>query len=91
MKQSFSNFCNNNKKKDGDFNKSTQENIQEKYDELKDLNMDELTERLYSEVKKQKENGTFDFNGLKDSVERIKPFVPYSTYQNMKAMLERIK
>lgn len=92
--KSFSNFCNSepkNKETRKEESKNSQDKIQEAYDELKDLNSDELTQRLFSEVKKQKQNGSFDYNGLCDSVERMRPFISNETYQNMKNMLGKIK
>ncbi len=85
----FSKFCEEgvNKKKE----KLKKETIQETYDDLKDLSYDELTDRLYSEVKKQKENGEFDINALQENVERLKMFIPHETYMNMKNMIEKLK
>ncbi len=89
MKNSFSNFCKENKSQ-GQEN-TRKENIQETFDSLKDLSGDELTQKLYSEVKKQKENGDFNYNALCENVERLKMFLPQETYENMKNMLEKIK
>lgn len=86
MSISFSQFCKNNKQ-----NKTEEESLKEKYDELKDLGYDELTEKLYEQVKEQKQNGTFNYSALCDGVERMKGFIPYETYQNMKNMLEKLK
>jgi hypothetical protein len=86
--KSFSNFCKQDSQKK---ETQSQKNMQETYDELKDLDNDELTRRLYDEVKKQKENGTFDFSKLCDSVERLRDFVSPQTYNNMKSMLEKIR
>ena len=87
---SFSKFCSQNNDKEKR-EKSTNEKIQETYDNLKDLNEDELSSKLYEEVKKQKEDGVFDYSALAENVERLKPFIPAETYQNMKNMLEKIK
>ena len=89
MKQSFSNFCNQYSKTRE--NNTTEKTMQDAYDELKDLNVDELTMRLYDEVRKQKENGTFNYESLCSSVEKLRGFIPVQTYQNMKNMLEKIK
>ena len=84
MSISFSQFCNNN-------NEDKQKSIREQYDELKDLGYDELTEKLYTQVKEQKEKGTFNYKALCDGVDRMKNFIPVETYNNMKNMLEKLK
>lgn len=89
MRNSFSSFCKESKTKESKNIKK--ENLQEAYDDLKDLSNDELTQKLYSEVKKQKENGDFNYNALCENVERLKMFLPQETYENMKNLLEKIK
>ena len=95
MKQSFSSFCKENRqetlRKTTKENESQEEKMRRAYDELKDLNSDELSMRLFEEVKKQKENGTFDYISLSNSVERMRMFLPKQTYENMKMMLEKLK
>ena len=86
MSVSFSQFCKNNKQ-----NKTDKQTLKDKYAELKDLGYDELTEKLYEQVKEQKQNGTFNYAALCNGVERMKAFLPAETYQNMKSMLEKLK
>ena len=95
--KSFSNFCKENqnmrtkeKKQQGSSGGMSRENIQQAYDELKDLNSDELTQKLCGEVRKQKQEGLFDYAGLCDSVEKMRPFISNETYQNMKNMLGKL-
>lgn len=85
--KSFSSFCKENSKKNENFEKD----IKETYEELKDLNSDELSQKLFEEVKKQKEEGVFDYEGLSANLELMKTFLPKNTYENMKNMLEKIK
>ena len=61
------------------------------YEELKDLNSDQLTKRLFSEVKKQKSEGTFNYDMLSASVESIRPYMSNETYLNLKKLLESLK
>lgn len=68
-----------------------QDDVMKKYEELKSLNNNQLTAKLFEEVAKQKQEGTFDYNSLVQSVESIKNFVPSNTYQNLKGMLENLK
>lgn len=84
----FSKFCEEKKEKKDE---KTEDILRQSYDDLKDLSHDELTERLYREVKKQKENGEFDINALQENVERLKMFIPQDTYMNMKNMIEKLK
>jgi len=86
--KSFSSFCKENSKKNENFEKK---DIKETYEELKDLNSDELSQKLFEEVKKQKEEGVFDYEGLSANLELMKAFLPKNTYENMKNMLEKIK
>ena len=86
--KSFSSFCKENSKKNENFEKK---DIKETYEELKDLNSDELSQKLFEEVKKQKEEGVFDYEGLSANLELMKTFLPKNTYENMKNMLEKIK
>lgn len=89
MKNSFSSFC--SEQKNHREEKVTEKDIREKYEELKGLEGDELTAKLYEEVKSQKEQGVFDYDSLVENVERLKNFIPQTTYQNMKSLLEKIK
>lgn len=94
MDKSFSNFCNEeSKKRTKEECKQgvSEQDLRERYDELKDLNSEELTSRLYEEVRKQKQNETFDYEGLCENIERLRMFIPAQTYENMKAMLGRLK
>lgn len=86
MGKCFSEFHSEEKKENVD-----RENIQKTYDELKNLNSDELSARLFDEVKKQKESGSFDFEKLSESIEQLRPFISQSTYENMKNLLGKIK
>ncbi len=68
-----------------------EDDIINKYNELKDLPQDELSRRLLSEVEKQKREGTFNYAQLSSNVEMMKGFVPKSTYENMKRILDSLK
>ena len=69
----------------------TQEDALSTYNQLKDLNADQLSSRLYQQVKQQKESGTFNYEMLKNSVESIKGFLAPQTYQNLISLLETLK
>lgn len=59
------------------------------YDELKDLSHDELMNRLAKEIQHQKKEGSFNIEALKESIERIKAYLPAQTYENMLRIIEK--
>ena len=87
MSVNFSDFC----KEENVKQTNQEEKLKESYDELKNMDYDQLTERLYNEVKAQKDNGSFDYEELKSNVEKLKPLISKGTYENMLNMLEKIK
>lgn len=84
----FSSFCKENGKKNQNYENK---DIKQTYEELKGLGEDELSQKLFEEVKKQKQEGTFDYEGLAKNLEMMKAFLPNETYLNMKNLLEKIK
>lgn len=68
-----------------------QKNINDSYNELKNCSSDELMSRLAKEVQQQKSNGTFDYDGLLNSIEKIKIYLPTQTYENMLRIIENLK
>ena len=65
--------------------------LTEAYEELKSSSSEELMNRLAQEIRSQKQNGTFDFDGLRNTIERMKIYLPDSTYQNMVRIIENFK
>ena len=59
------------------------ENIEQKYEQLKNHSSSELMQLLAKEVASQKEQGAFDYDGLIASVEKMKDYLPQATYKNM--------
>ena len=68
-----------------------QKNITQAYEELKGCSSEELMSRLAHEIQSQKQNGTFDFEGLCSTIERMKIYLPNATYQNMMKIIENLK
>ena len=87
------------KQKPDNFNENTQakisakqqKSINETYDELKNCSSDELMARLAKEVQQQKSSGTFDYDGLLNSIEKIKMYLPSQTYENILRIIENLK
>ena len=65
--------------------------VNEAYEELKGLSSEELMERLSNEIKGQNLNGTFDYQTLRASVEKIREYLPSQTYENMIRIIESLK
>lgn len=70
---------------------SKKKTIHEAYEELKGCSSDELMERLTKEISGQKMNGTFDYEALRESIEKIKTYLPTQTYENMIRIIESLK
>lgn len=79
------------KKKEEVSKSMSQEDMMKQYEELKSMDNNQLTARLFEEVARQKEEGTFDYASLAQSVENIKGYLPQSTYQNIKNMLDNLR
>ena len=70
---------------------SSEQILMEKFDEYKNMGHDELSDRLFSEVKKQKENGVFNYDKLEKMVENLHGAIPEENYDNIKRILEGLK
>ena len=71
--------------------KVSEKDLREKFDEYKDMNKDQLSKQLFSEVAKQKAEGKFDFQQLSSMVENLKGMLPEKDYQNIKRILESLR
>ena len=69
----------------------TEEDIMEKYNQYKDLSSDQLSQELFREASRQKQNGTFNFSQLSSMVDSLKGSLPDEQYQNMKRLLDSLK
>ena len=65
--------------------------INEAYEELKGCSSEELMARLSKEISGQKLNGTFDYESLRQSIEKIKTYLPTQTYENMIRIIESLR
>ena len=87
----FSDFSKKEIKAEKKDREQIEKDIKASYDELKDLNEDELSKRLYDEVRRQKQDGSFNYDMLESSVESIKHLIPNENYQNLKRILKTLK
>lgn len=67
------------------------EDVMSKFNEFKDMNQSQLSQKLFEEVARQKSNGTFDFHALENMLEAIKGNLSENDYQNVKRMLELLR
>jgi len=81
MTESFENKNDGHKKK----------TINQSYEELKDCSSDELMEKLANTIKAQKSSGTFNYEAIVTSIEKIKPYLPAQAYENMIRIIDNFK
>ena len=67
------------------------EGIENEAKSLQNMSPEELLQQFLSEVNKQKRDGTFDFEGLKATIESMKNILPEQSYSNIMKILESIK
>lgn len=65
--------------------------LKRSFDEFSKLDNNELSARLAEEVKRRKDEGSFDANMLLSSVESVRAFLPHETYENLKKLIENLK
>lgn len=70
---------------------SKRKTISESYDELKNCTSEELMAKLAKEIQSQKANGTFDYELLRNSIDKIKTYLPKQTYENMIRIIDGLK
>ena len=70
---------------------SNEEILRNKYDEFKGMGREELNNKLFEEVARQKQNGTFDYDALSKMIETLRGSLPENDYNNLKRILESLK
>ena len=86
----LSDFAKNEPFEDKKIDEDVKEDLNKKYDELKDLPHDELLNRLRDEIKRQKVSGEFDYDSLISSLDAIRMYLPNGTYENMIRIIDEI-
>lgn len=88
--KSLSEFSEENveEKKEENFKES---DLKEAYEKYKDMPEDELLKTLFTEVDKQKQNGTFNFENLKSLVESMAPMLTSEQLNNINVLLEKMR
>ena len=70
---------------------ATEQDVVKLYNKYKDMDAGTLNSTLFSEVARQKSNGTFDYQKLESMLEGMKDALGETNYQNMKRILESLK
>ncbi len=70
---------------------ASEKDIKEKFDQYKDMSQAELNNTLFEEVARQKQAGTFDYDGLSRMVDSLKGALPPQDYENIKRLLESLR
>ncbi len=71
--------------------KINEDEIKKSFDEFSKLNNNDLSARLAQEVKKRKDEGSFDADMLLSSVESVRAFLPPETYENLRNLIESLR
>lgn len=83
---------NDNQKQDSNkYDENMKENLQNKFNEFSQMSQENLMQELFKEVAKQKNNGTFDYQKLEQTLSILRPTLGEDNYQNMKKILENLR
>ena len=66
-------------------------NVYDEYDKIKNMSQSQAQIRLMSEVLRQKQNGTFNYEALQSQVMALKGYLPEKDYQNLIKLLQTLK
>lgn len=72
-------------------NNVSQSDLQDKFNQYKDMSKEELNSQLFKEVARQKSAGSFDYNSLEKMVQSLQGSLSPSEYQNIVRLLESLK
>lgn len=89
----FKDFCmnENSKEKENNLNKEQEQKVEELYDKYKDKSEDELMNELLRNVSKQKQDGSFNYNSIADTFDKLSPFLNSEQNLKLKELLQKIK
>lgn len=65
--------------------------IEQLYDTYKSMNQSELLNTLLTEVEKQKQEGTFDYQKIQSNLSQVFPFLNEEQKTNLLTILQKIK
>ena len=67
-----------------------EKDLTKQYDEMKNLSHDELLSRLREDIKRQKANGSFNYDAMLNSLNQIRAYLPNGVYENMIRIIDEI-
>lgn len=67
-----------------------EKDLTKQYDEMKNLSYDELLSRLREDIKRQKANGSFNYDAMLNSLNQIRAYLPNGVYENMIRIIDEI-
>ena len=67
-----------------------EKDLTKQYDEMKNLSHDELLNRLQEDIKRQKANGSFNYDAMLNSLNQIRTYLPNGVYENMIRIIDEI-
>ena len=67
-----------------------EKDLTKQYDEMKNLSHDELLNRLQEDIKRQKANGSFNYDAMLNSLNQIRAYLPNGVYENMIRIIDEI-
>lgn len=70
---------------------SISNDLEHKINEYSRLSENELLQKLFDNVEKQKQDGSFDFNQLASMFNTIRPYLSSSQQNNIEELLKKIK
>lgn len=87
----FKDYCKNSEKINDNEARDNTKKIEDLYEKYKDKNEDELLNELLKNVEKQKKEGSFNYQGLINTIDKISPFLSKEQNLRIKEILENIK
>lgn len=67
------------------------DDIEKKFKQYSKLSEDELLRSLYDEVNKEKRNGIFDYNAIKEFYKQAAPMMTPKQREKMRSIIESMK
>lgn len=67
-----------------------EKDLTKQYDEMKNLSHDELLNRLREDIKRQKANGSFNYDAMLNSLNQIRAYLPNGVHENMIRIIDEI-
>ena len=72
-------------------NESSNKSVEEMYNNYKNMNSTQLMQELFSQVNMQKQNGTFNFDKLNESINQVLPYLGEEQKNNLLSILNSLK